>query len=479
MASLAKDKTQDDDNITASVSTSCTQTGCQCDACLENGSEIVGCSCGGAGECSGYCSVCQSASSAAAEEPRKSVDLTAAVPDAVLQPLATSCTQTGCQCLDNVLSSNPNGCACGVSRYKNPDHKCLGYCSVCQSAFSPTKAHEDAWSITAEQAAEICIAALEARASELGTPLSPEDKAAAVKWWKSWFTAQYGVRVRVPGNTEQYDRVLAKGMFDKMMEDIQKMEDIQLAGFLGRAGLGWTKRFTEDAVNHGMSSQLPEDSTTKETDGMSSQLKAIMLEEDDKQYVGRYAFNDPNELQRFGTPEEQASKPPFARQEKFFAIVPSHVIELKDDGTARAVYFRRGNPSVEPMIVTITGTWATASPHSKSGCSKSIRITGLGVKRKEVDMGPERPTPGCPERSVSKESEAIENAVLEIDCSILKENASVKTQNTCTVGDIFLFAGCDGDTSYNAGDEKLFTNVELIDEETFNRRFNLEHYKIV
>ena len=94
-------------------------------------------------------------------------------------------------------------------------------------------------------------------------------------------------------------------------------------------------------------------------------------------------------------------------------------------------------------------------------------------------MGPERATPGCPERSVSKESEAIENAVLEIDCSILKENASVETQNTCTVGDIFLFAGCDGDTSYNAGDEKLFTNVELIDEETFNRRFNLEHYKIV
>ena len=94
-------------------------------------------------------------------------------------------------------------------------------------------------------------------------------------------------------------------------------------------------------------------------------------------------------------------------------------------------------------------------------------------------MGPGRPTPGCPERSMSQKSEAIENAVLEIDCSILKENASVETQNTCTVGDIFLFAGCDGDTSYNAEFNKSITNVELIDEETFNRRFNLEHFKIV
>ena len=339
------------------------------------------------------------------------------------------------------------------------------------SLTNPTEAPEDAWSITREYRgrqfaardifAEICVAAWEARASELGTPLSPEDKAAVVKFMAD------------PDLTRVPDR---KDVYDGMMEGLQKTDQEGLARFLGMVRMKTGVVGTEAAEG---AAKTPEDSTTKETDGMSSQLKAIMLEEDDKQYVGRYAFNDPNELQRFGTPEEQASKPPFARQEKFFAIVPSHVIELKDDGTARAVYFRRGNPSVEPMIVTITGTWATASPHSKSGCSKSIRITGLGVKRKEVDMGPERATPGCPERSVSKESEAIENAVLEIDCSILKENASVETQNTCTVGDIFLFAGCDGDTSYNAGDEKLFTNVELIDEETFNRRFNLEHYKIV
>ena len=36
------------------------QLGCQCDACLRNGSELEGCSCGGVGACSGYCSVCQS-----------------------------------------------------------------------------------------------------------------------------------------------------------------------------------------------------------------------------------------------------------------------------------------------------------------------------------------------------------------------------------------------------------------------------------
>ena len=37
------------------------QSGCQCDACLRNGSELEGCSCGGEGECSGYCGVCSMA----------------------------------------------------------------------------------------------------------------------------------------------------------------------------------------------------------------------------------------------------------------------------------------------------------------------------------------------------------------------------------------------------------------------------------
>ena len=345
------------------------------------------------------------------------------------------------------------------------------------SLTNPTEAPEDAWSITREYRgrqfaardifAEICVAAWEARASELGTPLSPEDKAAVVKFMAD------------PDLTRVPDR---KDVYDGMMEGLQKTDQEGLARFLGMVRMKTGVVGTEAAED---AAKTPEDSTTKETDGMSSQLKAIMLEEDDKQYVGRYAFRDPMSLVRFGTPESRAG----SRNEgadPFLKIIPSHVIELKDDCTARAVYFRREQPGIPSMIVTIEGTWSSVwhNHQSAHGERVGIRISGLGTKRREIEMGWERLGPNDPERAVSKESESIENAVLEIDASILKENESVEMPATCNYGDIFLFSGCEGD-KYPRGQNKVgkgdkdTVNVTLIDEETFNRRFNLEHFKIV
>ena len=70
---------QDDPALPTPVSTippvsTLPQQQCQCDACQSNGTEIAGCTCGGFGECSPYCSACSTHHTTATPPPPLSIE---------------------------------------------------------------------------------------------------------------------------------------------------------------------------------------------------------------------------------------------------------------------------------------------------------------------------------------------------------------------------------------------------------------------
>ena len=120
-----------DESFLSEQSALATSAGCQCDACLRqfaiDGTKIDDCTCGCAGDCSGYCSACSMFNDRNPPIPIPAAD------ESFLEEQSALATSAGCQCEACLIQfakdgTKIDGCTCGSAG------TCSGYCSACAIA---------------------------------------------------------------------------------------------------------------------------------------------------------------------------------------------------------------------------------------------------------------------------------------------------------------------------------------------------------